>query len=450
MCTNKKVLMLHPYRNERSVEFPIVSVGFVAIANALIENGFEVIGINMPLEYGINPDFSLKVLLEEEMPDKILISFQWYEFLKGTMAITKECKSYSETVPVIIGGMSATLLYKELMDKYYEIDYIVLGDAIEATLNLCHLEKGLEPQTVGNVVYRKGKDVIINERRYKDDINKLNYTDLNFLKHKEEYLLTDINGYNKHNKKNFWLCVARGCPYNCSYCGGSNKAQRKIFLDGYFVYRTFENIKKDLFYLGNKVDTISLTHDIELLPYWRELIKFISSLQTTLYYESFQLPSSETIDYLGKFLGRRCTVAITAISGNVDIRNREGKFFTNDELINVVTQLANNNIQCDVYFTLNCLGESIGMFRRTILIAEKIYKKNVNSFCMPYFQEEIGSIRMDKNKTIAESMQELLNYLDTTEKTKYFYSKDTTVLLKLLMWNKSVCKIKAGENRENG
>lgn len=324
MCISKKVLMVHPFRTEKSKYFPIISVGFIAIANSLIENGFSVVGVDIPLEYNLNEKFDFVKVLEEEKPDIVLISFHWYEFLIGTLYIAKETKAWSKDTIVIAGGMSATIFYSKLLEECKEVDYVVLGDAVRATVEICKSECQIE--SINNIAYRYHEKILVNERSYKDKIDDLNYVNISFLKHYEQYYFSDINGYEQEKKRNYWLCVGRGCPYNCLYCGGSHEAHKKIFLEDKYKYRSFDKVKKDIMQLKDCIDTVSLTHDIELLPYWRELIKFISSIGISLYFESFQLPSSNLVEYLNRYLEGRCTVGITAISGNVNVRKQEGKF----------------------------------------------------------------------------------------------------------------------------
>lgn len=66
---------------------------------------------------------------------------------------------------------------------------------------------------------------------------------------------------------------------------------------------------------------------------------------------------------------------------------------------------------------------------------------------MPYFQNEIGSNRAN-NIDIAKLWKKTYNYLLVENKEAYFYQNDKAVLIKLLMWNRTMLGLK--EDIENG
>ena len=259
-----------------------------------------------------------------------------------------------------------------------------------------------------------------------------------FIVNKDKYYKTNINGFNENNLKNFWLCIARGCQYNCTYCGGSKYAHKKYYGRNEFCFRSFPKVKDDIDYLIRQgVEIISLTHDIEMLPYTDMLLKYFIDRNVGLYYESFNIPGKQCIEKLYDFAKDKVTVAITAVSGNEEIRIQEGKHFQNEQLISVVNALSSRSIKCDIYFTLNNQNESITMFQKTVELAcELLNYPGVNVFCIPYFQNEIGSIRWDLLKENKASAIHILNeYLTYTNKNAYFIKKDKSLYIKMLYWN---------------
>ncbi|MEV4924335.1 B12-binding domain-containing radical SAM protein [Streptomyces roseoverticillatus] len=106
-------------------------------------------------------------------------------------------------IPIILGGQYSNLKYASLMRMIPEIDYIVRGDGEEALpALLTMLDKGGEPESVPNLVYRHSREL-------------LGYRLSPF-----EYL--DLDAYPSPSPKGNWRVIPyesmRGCPFSCKFC----------------------------------------------------------------------------------------------------------------------------------------------------------------------------------------------------------------------------------------
>ena len=65
-------------------------------------------------------------------------------------------------------------------------------------------------------------------------------------------------------------------------------------------------------------------------------------------------------------------IAISPLSGDEKVRQRNGKFYSNKRLLEMLRTLKQYNIPIFVYFSLNLPGETPKTFKRTLKLAEQI------------------------------------------------------------------------------
>lgn len=410
-----KVLIIHPYRNKSSTEFGIMSFGLISTANYLTSIGFDVKGINFPLEYsfGFTEDKFVQ-LIKNFNPDIALVSLHWYEFFLGAIEISEIIKSNINGAKIVLAGLTAKLLSNYLLDNFKNIDYII-NSTYELQNLLIYLGYDLD--------FKKAK--------------KNNYTNISWLNHSTEYYKLNIFGYKYSNINSFWIPVGSGCLYNCSYCGGSRNVHTKVFGNNGFSQRTMDEICSDVKILKKyNIDEICFSHDIEFLKNMITLIDFLKSINIEYYYETFQLPSDGLINKLND----KFRIGITAISGNESLRYQEGKIYSNKKLLNTLQLLASKNINVDLFFTLNVIGDNYNKFEETIELARTIRKyNNVSLYCMPYFQSEIASNRwVESGMTIEKTVNILKGYLLSQDKDQYFENKYQDINIKKKLWKKYI------------
>ena len=77
------------------------------------------------------------------------------------------------------------------------------------------------------------REVVENERTYcagREELDRLNFVDIDFLDHHQRYAEMQYTGVGLDAGEadmsellatsGHWLCVGRGCQFDCSYCGG--------------------------------------------------------------------------------------------------------------------------------------------------------------------------------------------------------------------------------------
>lgn len=139
-------------------------------------------------------------------------------------------------IPVIFGGPHATIIPDEVISNP-QVDMIAIGEAEVSLLEL--LDTGLSDKTVSGIWFKNGSQVIRNKMRIPDsDIDKFPFPDdeMFYAQLPPSYRITPS------------LITARGCPFNCTYCG--NQIMQKIHRDAgmakWVRQRSVENVIREL------------------------------------------------------------------------------------------------------------------------------------------------------------------------------------------------------------
>jgi radical SAM superfamily enzyme YgiQ (UPF0313 family) len=385
--------------------YGLIPVGVPALVNVLRQNGIRVVGLNYPLEKGVARGFDLRQWLQWRPSTRIvLIDLHWYEHSYGAISVAQACKEVLPKAWTVLGGLTASGFAREILERYRAVDYVIRGDAEQPLLELVQRLLGTRARgaeapdltSVPNLSYRVadtvGAAVVENERSYcasTEDLDRLNFVDINFLEHHEryythEYIVTDLPVARQaledgHPFRGRWLCSARGCKYNCSYCGGCKSAHEALAGRKGIVARSPSAMLEDLERLYEQgVHQASFSYDIYELgeAYWRELLEGLTQRgpRIGLYNELFQLPTPAFVHAFARCADmRHSSLAVSPLSGSEEVRRRNGKYFTNQELFELLTVLNLYNVPLLVYFSLNLPGEDEATMRESIELAERLY-----------------------------------------------------------------------------
>ncbi len=219
-------------------------------------------------------------------------------------------------------------------------------------------------------------------------MDTLDYASIDFLQNYDkyyahEYIVTDLVKARTALKttpfKGRWIGTARGCKYNCSYCGGSRTAHKKLANRSGLTVRSPEVIAAEMSKLKDYgVDQVSFSWDIAEISddYWQTLFAELRRLDVKmgLYDEFFQLPDESFLEaFHAHGTPEHSCLALNPLVGNERVRHMNGKHFTNDELFGVLDVLSRQRMYLFVYFSLNLPGETRETFEETVNLAKEIY-----------------------------------------------------------------------------
>ncbi|HUF39286.1 MAG TPA: TIGR04190 family B12-binding domain/radical SAM domain protein [Anaerolineales bacterium] len=235
--------------------FDMYPLGFGTLAAYLGQHGLSVRIVNLAARMVRDRMFNVEIALAEMDARAFGIDLHWLPHAHGALEIARLVKAYHPGRPVIFGGYSASYFYDELIRSPH-VDYILRGDSTEAPLldlMLCILEKG-NPEVIPNLVWKRPSgEIRVNPQTYIPD--SLDHLTLDYYPIVRS-VVRDRN-LSDYLPFNHWLdypimaaVTARGCRYNCVFCGGSDCASRQISGRTQPAFRSPELLAEDVRRLG--------------------------------------------------------------------------------------------------------------------------------------------------------------------------------------------------------
>lgn len=369
-------------------------VGLIGLANLLAEEGVVVRGLNYPAECFIEPGFDLKAWLRAAGPPRvILVDLHWYEHSFGALDIARVCKEVYPGTPVVVGGLTASLYARQILEYSPSIDFVIRGDAEQPlrqlVLELCQRDaRAKDLESIPNLCYRVGDQVIESELSYcasSRELDDLDFTHLGFLDHAQRYHGFQYVGRRgafipseEPKLRAHWLSIGRGCAFNCSFCGGGSTSQGILAGREGFVMRSVGAVADDIEELGDRgIQQVALTLDPAAVgeAYWKALFSELSRrhVRIGLYNEVFQLPSEDFVEAFAECAVRpHSQLALSLLSGDERVRRMNGKRFSNRELFAVLKVLKRHKLPVAIYYSFNLPGQDEASLRKTLLVSRHI------------------------------------------------------------------------------
>ncbi len=413
------ILYLHPAKQQVGfpfadprlsylTPFTLFPMGVIGLANRLRQEGISIRGLNYPAESFIRPGFDLAAWLRSsETPRLILMDLHWYEHSFGALDVARMCKQLFPHVPIVVGGLTASLYAREILEAFPWVDYIIRGDAEDPLSRLASalcsgkvLCQDLEG--IPNLTYRWDNEVLENAATYHisaQEYEDLNLCALDFLVHADTYLGFQYVGRKEifypdepPRQRAHWLNIGRGCVYDCSFCGGGRRSHEAIAGRQCLVLRSPERVADDIEALRERgVDQVALSHDPAILgeAYWKALLGELSRrrVRIGLYVEAFQLPGEDFLEAFAECADlRHSQIALSLLSGDEHVRRLNGKQYSNHELFAALKTLRRHRVPLAIYYSFNLPGQNEDALRRTLLVTQRLGQVYPHSLLMVYNQ----------------------------------------------------------------
>ncbi len=380
----------------------LMPMGLFAIGDMVAKEGLRVQIMHLGVEKIEDPMFSFKDYLRLVRPKVVGLSLHWHLQSYDVIQLAKEAKSFSPDIFVVLGGFTASYFHREIMDEFSCVDAIIRGDGEVPFLELSRevAIRGRDLSKVPNLTWRDEGETRANRINYvakDEDLSNLNFTNMELLKNYPAYRDIStlrpywINGLSKMSNlalcypkyKAFPISISRGCPVNCTYCGGGSDAQELINGRRGIAVRSVEKVVgsiKEVRRYG--YDTIHINY----LPfggkpyYFQELFYAIKDegIKINCIMECWSLPPKEVIAaYKKTFTDHRFSIIISPESASENTRKAcKGFYFSNEELFEFLTFTKEAEISVSLFFNIGLPGETLGDFKRT----SDFQRKLVNRF----------------------------------------------------------------------
>jgi hypothetical protein len=250
-------------------------IGLFGMADLLEKEGFSTKIVNLPLEIYLNKSWRLENFLKSTNARIYAIALHWVLGSYGAIQVARICKKIDPSAKVVFGGFTASYFDLEIMKKFPFVDFVVRGDGELPLVELTKkLSKKLPVNEVPNLTFRRNKKLVRTQTTYvADSIDHMNFARLGFLQHWEEYLQITKQTMGLP----FCVTVGRGCPFNCHFCGGGQKATEIINGRKTVLLRSAEKVVEDIKILVQTANSKSVYFSHGAYPhstaYWKKLFK---------------------------------------------------------------------------------------------------------------------------------------------------------------------------------
>jgi len=205
---------LNPKRALQSIN-PLIYPGYgmLYLASFLFKNGYTVKIWNIPQLYlqGESEKEVFKRLLQtESSPTIIGVELNWMYQSRGAIETAKKLKHLYPHVPIIVGGIHASLFAREIAVRYSHcIDAVIRGEAEQPFLEcIKRIEAGKPIGNVDSLTLMTKNKLLENPIRVIDNVDEIPPYSLRDFRGDVDSIAPAIN-------------VCRGpCPMKCIYCIG--------------------------------------------------------------------------------------------------------------------------------------------------------------------------------------------------------------------------------------
>jgi len=414
----KKSSFYKPLGDFMNITF--MPMGIFAMSDFLNRNGFSSQIVHLGVEWIEDTGFSLIEWLKDKQVKVIGMPIHWHYQAYDTMDVAKKIKAQYPGIRIVLGGFTASFFAREILENFSCIDAVVRGDGERPVVEFMKALSGGDADfsPVPNLTWRRGAEIVENPLSYvaeKKDLDELNFTNLKLLKNYPTYVrsfsfpLAWMKNFSpernvKHHSIGtslFPLAIGRGCPVNCSFCGGSYEGQLIISGRKKVVFREPEKVVESMEQAKSYgYQTMSVCYDPTPKDdrYFQELFKLIrkKNLGLDWYFECWALPTKRFMEaFKETFPGKYSILAISAESSAERVRKlNKGFFYSNKELYETLDFMKEKNIFLDMFFTVGIPHETIEEAMQTKEMMATIshrYKKILKRMMVWTIQIEPGA-----------------------------------------------------------
>ena len=364
--------------------FDMYPAGFFTLASYLEKNGFRVGIFNLAARMVNDPSFDVRRFLERLDADVYAIDLHWLVHAHGALEVAKLVKELKE-VPVVLGGLSSTYYWWEILSGYPFVDAVVLGDTTEPCfLQLVErLQRGDRSfDGVCNVAYREGQKVRCNGVTFVPESLDDYVADYGlvvrvmvrsgipmslpwstFLEHP----VTAVLAY-------------KGCVYNCLACGGSAFAYRTFYRRRSLGVKRPETLFEEFKGITERFKApIFFVGDLQVLGrgYIEKLTKLLAEEgeDVEIFFEFFTPPPRDVLE-LYRRAGDRVYLHLSPESHDDEVRRRYGRAYTNSDIRRFLRAAAELGFErVDLYFMVGLPGQTPESVRALGRFFEEMYRE---------------------------------------------------------------------------
>jgi clorobiocin biosynthesis protein CloN6 len=402
------LLLLHPpaffdFRERRDIYFPFLGtsgdvpitplyeyfpVGFKTLQRFLSERGHAVKIINLSTVLLRYPNLDCDMLFEAFDAKLLGIDFHWMVHVQGSLAVAERVQKCCSEIPVILGGISSTY-YADQLIRYPFIDMVMRGYDTHVPMDglLEVIKQGGDLGAVPNLLWKSGDGQIYD----------------NGFSYRPNTFDCGIDWSNQPQGANNEVLPIRefistqnaGCTYNCSWCGGSREAFRRIFKQKRsIIHKPLSEIQYE-FDSINKLSGIDRYHFYSVGSYnvSKRSIEFFldqvgDSNFKSISYEQYFLTPDDILERMVQ-TKKHTVITLSPESHDLKVSKLAGRgVYTNEELEQWLEKAMNYGIhQVDIWYFIGMPGQDEKSVMETVdycwRLLEKFKGKRVHPMICP-------------------------------------------------------------------
>lgn len=295
--------------------------------------------------------------VEEQNPD--VVGFQ---ILTGNRVSSFRIIEYINNgypdIKIIIGGIHATVMYKQILDIYPFLT-VVLGEGEITTAELIENKKSLKD--IDGIAFNNNGNIIKTKERALIE----NLDDLPFPKHEIFFNETRRSGC---------ILTSRGCPFSCTFCCLCSISQRKV------RYRSILNVVDEIENMIRNFNEMTSVwiHDDSFLLNNNRVIEFCNEIVNRGIKIEFicsgrMKPLNQDMIKAMEMAGFK-HVLFGLESGSEKILRTSKKGITKDDAISAFKLFAKSPIKIHPFLIVGLPGETLETVKETIELFQTLQK----------------------------------------------------------------------------
>jgi len=365
--------------------FDMYPIGFFSLSSYLSSRGYKIGIVNLAARMLLDKDFDVERAIKGIEAEIFAIDLHWMVHSHGAIEVAKLVKKYHPNSAVVFGGLSATIYYKEVLSRYRQVDYVVLGDTTEVPLKMLAehlLDGGRSLEEIPNLAWR--------------DREAVKTTGIKFVPKSLDEYAVDYREVVKIAARGGVLSAIpfagflkepigavlsyKGCVFNCATCGGSFCAYTTYFSRRCLGVKKPETLVSEIKSLEQYLRVpIFVVGDLQLLGVkWIE--KFVEGLRrerfsSEIFFEFFTPPPLDVL----KLLSRAADSVYLQISPEThdeSLRLKFGKPYSNSSLEAFIKRaLSLEFARLDLYFMVGIPGQTLDSALAMPNYVERLYEQ---------------------------------------------------------------------------
>jgi len=234
---------------QKKYDVSILDSSCEGYGNVVVKNGYQCYGLS---------DKELKSRIKSYNPDFVGITCAFSSHIYEVMNICKIVKSIRTDILTCIGGLHPTHRFKELLETYSELDFVIMKEGEYRLLALLDaINNGEDYSMQDGLAFRKQNKVVSSPATYFIENLDLLPLPARHLIDMEKYIKVGLfsNPFPKGDRV-AQVLTSRGCPFHCNFC-----ATKPYW--GKFRARSVNSIISEMKYLKDnyKINEIQFRDD---------------------------------------------------------------------------------------------------------------------------------------------------------------------------------------------